>query len=63
MHESVMRESYLLMLSMGFLSNVRSLANKGWVRLVPAAAVTPAPRVVLAIIGPKAFVAGLVNSL
>ncbi len=47
----------------GLLPNVRSLANKGWVRLVPAAAVTPAPRVAVAIIGPKAFVAGLVNPL
>ena len=47
----------------GLLPNVMSLANKGWVRLVPAAAVTPAPRVVVTIIGPKAFVAGLVNPL
>ncbi len=45
------------------LLNVRSSANKGWVRLVPAAAVTPAPRVAITIIGPKAFVAGLVNPL
>ncbi len=47
----------------GLLLNVRSSANKGWVRLVPAAAVTPAPRVAVTIIGPKAFVAGLVNPL
>ncbi len=47
----------------GLLSNVRSLANKGWVRLVPAAAVTPAPRAAVTIIGPKAFVAGQVNPL
>ncbi len=47
----------------GFLSNVMSLVNKGWVRLVPAAAVTPAPRVAVTFIGPKAFVAGHVNPL
>ena len=45
------------------LSSVRSLANKGWARLVPAAAVTPAPLVVITFIGSKAFVAGLVNFL
>ena len=32
--------------------------NKGWARLVSAAAVTPAARVVGTIIGPKASVAG-----
>ena len=36
-----------------------SLANKWWVRQVPAAAVIPAPRVVTTLIGFKAFVAGL----
>ncbi len=45
------------------LLNVRSLANKEWARPVPAAAVIPALRVVIMFIGPKAFVAGLVNSL
>ena len=45
------------------LPNVRSLANKGWVRPVPAAAVIPAPQVVIAFIGPKASVAGLKNFL
>ncbi len=45
------------------LPSLNRLANKGWVRLVPAAAVTPAPRVAIAIIGPKASVAGLVNLL
>ena len=39
------------------------MANKGWVRRVPAAAVTPAPRVAADIIGPKASVAGHVNLL
>ncbi len=39
------------------------MANKGWVRLVPAAAVTPAPQVGTSIIGPKVFVAGMINLL
>ena len=47
----------------GLLSRVNILENKWWVRLVPAAAVTPAPQVVIVIIGPKASVAGLVNLL
>ncbi len=47
----------------GLLLSVNSLTNKWWVRLVPAAAVTPAPRVVTTIIGPKASVAGLVSLL
>ncbi len=45
------------------LPSVNSLANKWWARLVPAAAVTPAPRVGTVIIGPKAFVAGSINAL
>ncbi len=45
------------------LPSVKSLENKWWARLVPAAAVTPAPQVGTAIIGPKAFVAGLINLL
>ena len=36
--------------------------SKGWVRRVPAAAVIPAARVVIIIIGPKTSVAGLVNA-
>ena len=36
--------------------------NKGWERPVPAAAVIPAARVVVAFIGPKTSVAGLVHS-
>ncbi len=47
----------------GLLSRANTLANKWWARLVPAAAVTPAPRVGIAIIGPKAFVAGQANLL
>ena len=47
----------------GLLSRVRTLANKWWARLVPAAAVTPAPRVAIAIIGSKASVAGQANLL
>ena len=42
---------------------VKILENKWWERLVPAAAVIPAPQVVIIFIGPKAFVAGLINLL
>ena len=42
-------------------SSVNSWESKGWVRLVPAAAVIPAALVVIVIIGPKASVAGSVN--
>ena len=38
------------------------LRNKGWERPVPAAAVIPAPQVVVAFIGPKTSVACLVHS-
>ena len=43
-----------------FLTLIRSW-NKGGVRPVPAAAVIPAPQVVVTFIGPKTSVAGLVN--
>ena len=36
-------------------------ANKGWVTRVPATAVIPGARVMAAIIGSKAFVAGLTS--
>ncbi len=45
------------------LPRVKILENKWWARLVPAAAVTPAPQVGTSIIGPKAFVAGRINLL
>ena len=45
------------------LLSVKSLTNKWWEIPVPAAAVTPEPQVVAMYIGPKAFVAGLVNLL
>ncbi len=45
------------------LLRVKILENKWWERLVPAAAVTPAPQVGTMFIGPKAFVACLVNLL
>ncbi len=61
MHASVIRELPVLMYCMGFLLRVNILANKGWVRRVPAAAVTPAPQVAIMFIGPKAFVAGIVS--
>jgi hypothetical protein len=47
----------------GLLPKVNTLANKWWVRPVPASAVTPAPQVAIVFIGPKASVAGLVNPL
>ena len=43
-------------------SCLKSTESKGWVRRVPAAAVIPAARVVVIIIGPKTSVAGPVNS-
>ena len=42
---------------------VKSIKNKGWARLVPAAAVIPAAQVGATFIGSKAFVAGSVNPL
>ena len=45
------------------LPSVDNLENKWWARPVPAAAVTPAPRVGATIIGSKTSVAGLVNFL
>ena len=47
----------------GLLLRLDLLANKGWARPVPAAAVTPAPQVAITFIGPKASVAGLINPL
>ena len=63
MHESVIRESQVLYFLVKLLLSVNSLTNKWWARPVPAAAVTPAPRVVITFIGSKGSVAGLVNSL
>ena len=40
-----------------------SIKNKWWARLVPAAAVIPAPQVEIIIIGSKVFVAGRVSLL
>ncbi len=42
---------------------VKISENKWWERPVPAAAVIPAPLVGVMVIGPKAFVAGLVDLL
>ncbi len=61
MYESVIRGPLVLKFCLGFLPKVKILANKRWERLVPAAAVTPAPLVVTTFIGPKASVAGLIN--
>ncbi len=62
MHESVIR-GFQVLNYVGLLLRVNILANKWWARLVPAAAVTPAPQVGTRIIGPKAFVAGYENLL
>ena len=45
------------------LSSVKSSSNKGWVRLVPASAVTPAAQVVATFIGLKACVVGWLSLL
>ena len=47
----------------GLLRSVKRTANKGWASPVPAAAVTPAPRVEVPIIGSKECVAGRVSLL
>ena len=62
MRESVIREPQVLGKT-GLLLSVNSLKNKWWERLVPAAAVTPAPQVVIAIIGSKASVADILSPL
>ena len=59
----MIREFQVLYLMIRLLLSVKILMNKWWVILVPAAAVTPEPRVAIAFIGPKAFVAGLINLL
>ncbi len=45
------------------LYDLKSRTNKGWVRLVPASAVTPAAQVVPTFIGFKAYVVGDASSL
>jgi len=50
-------------LSDKLLPIVNRLANKWWVRPVPAAAVTPAPQVVISFIGSKTSVAGFLTLL
>jgi len=62
MRASVIRGTRVLTLS-GLLLSVNILTNKWWERLVPAAAVTPAPQVVITFIGSKASVADLVSPL
>ena len=58
MRESVTGGFQVLVIYYRLLPSVDSLANKGWARPVAAAAVIPAPQVVVAFIGPKASVAG-----
>ncbi len=57
-----MRESQVLARKSQLFFCLKNGESKGWVRRVPAAAVIPAAQVVAAIIGPKTFVAGLVNA-
>ena len=54
-------EPECLSISGRLFTNLKSLWNKGWARRVPAAAVIPAARVVVAFIELKTFVVGLVN--
>ncbi len=61
MHESVIGVSLVLSFA-GLLLCVNNMTNKWWARLVPAAAVTPAPQVATTIIGSKASVADLAVS-
>ena len=49
--------------SPGLFVRVKISRNKWWARLVPAAAVTPAPQVGTTFIGFKASVAGSANAL
>ncbi len=64
MRESVTGEPQVpLIFDRRLFGSVKSSRNKGWVSLVPAAAVTPAAQVVVAIIGPKALVAGPMSPL
>ena len=63
MHESVIRGFQVLYHTVRLLLSENNLANKWWVRPVPAAAVIPAPQVAITIIGSKASVAGLVSFL
>ena len=59
----MIREFQVLYLLIRLLLSVNILMNKWWVILVPAAAVTPEPRVAIIIIGPKGFVADTINLL
>ncbi len=53
----------MLMLTHKLLRTLKRYANKGWARLVPAAAVIPAAQVGLSFIGSKISVAGFVSFL
>ena len=62
MRESVTKRARVLLIEK-LLLNLKSLANKDWERLVPAAAVIPAVQVAAIIIGSKTSVACFVSSL
>ena len=61
MHASVRKRTEALSLRRELLLSLNSLANKEWVRRVPAAAVIPALQVMITITGFKAFVAGFAS--
>ncbi len=63
MSERMKEESKVLLNFERLLSTLKRWANKDWARLVPAAAVIPAVRVVATFIRSKTFVAGFVSSL
>ena len=62
MRESVTEQARVFVLD-ELLPDAKSLANKDWVRRVPAAAVIPAVQVAAIIIGYKTSVACLVSFL
>ena len=62
MRESV-KERARVFINDELLPNAKSLANKDWVRRVPAAAVIPAVQVAAIIIGSKTSVACFVSLL
>ena len=63
MRESVIERARVTLIFENLLPNVKSLANKDWERLVPAAAVIPAVQVAAIFIGSKTSVACYVSLL
>ncbi len=63
MLERVIKEPKVFLLMQKLLYSLNRNTNKDWARLVPAAAVIPAVRVVTTFIRFKAFVAGVTSFL